>query len=319
MARPARIEFEGAFYHVINRGNRREEIFFDDKDRWKFYEILRDIERRYGIVIYVFVLMSNHYHILIETPFANLSRAIQRLNGEYALYFSRRHKRPGHIFQGRYKAMLVEKEAYLLELSRYIHLNPLRAGIVKSPEDYKWSSLPLYLNGKTKLPFKLQWEWILAIYGEKRGVAAKRYLEFIQGGINVKNPGESAKGGWILGNDRWVERIVEKFGDFSSKELSGVRPIRRRVEIDKMERIVCKEFKVRESDLRSITYNNMARMAIIYLAVNYCELTLKEAGQRYGGASYFAVGKTVSRFRERLTKDYELNKKVKQILSNVQM
>ncbi|WP_347273048.1 transposase [Candidatus Kuenenia sp.] len=120
MARPARIEFEGAFYHVMNRGNRREDIFPDTRDREKFYEIVGNIESRYGINVYVFVLMSNHYHILLETPHANLSRAIQRLNGDYALYFSRRHKQPGHLFQGRYKAMLVEKDVYLLELSRYI-------------------------------------------------------------------------------------------------------------------------------------------------------------------------------------------------------
>ncbi len=104
MARPARIEYKDAFYHVMNRGNYREDIFLDDKDRLEFYEILGDVENRYGISIYAFILMSNHYHILLETPFANLSRAIQRLNGDYALYFSRRHQKPGHIFQGRYNA-----------------------------------------------------------------------------------------------------------------------------------------------------------------------------------------------------------------------
>ncbi len=141
MARAARIEYEGAFYHVMNRGNRREDIFLDDRDRQKFHEIPGNIENRYGIIIYVFVLMSNHYHILLETPLANLSRAIQRLNADYALYFSRRHKRPGHIFQGRYKAMLVEKDAYLLEPGRYIHLNPFRVGITKASEKYRWSPL----------------------------------------------------------------------------------------------------------------------------------------------------------------------------------
>ena len=114
MARPARIEYEGAFYHVMNRGNRREAIFIDNHDRARFYEIIGNIESRYKIIIYSFVLMSNHYHLIIETPLGNLSRAIQRLNGDYALYFSRRHRKPGHLFQGRFKAMLVEKETYLL-------------------------------------------------------------------------------------------------------------------------------------------------------------------------------------------------------------
>lgn len=320
MARPARIEYEGAFYHVMNRGNRREEIFIDDNDRWRFYEILGNIEKRYGIIIYVFVLMSNHYHIMLETPFANLSRVIQRLNGDYALYFSRRHRRPGHVFQGRYRAMLVEKDAYLLELSRYIHLNPVRAGITKTPEEYKWSSLPIYYKGKPKLPFKLHWKWILSIFGERKSIATRRYLEFVYNGIGEKkNPGDEAIGGWILGSEKWVEGAIGRWEDFSSEELSGVKPIKRMISVAEMEKLVCREFQVRESDLKSATYNNRARMAIIYLTVNYCGLTLKEAGQRYEGTSYFAVGKAVSRFRDRLSEDHELNKKIKWILSNVQM
>lgn len=320
MARPARIEYEGAFYHVMNRGNYREDIFLDDKDRLRFYEILGDIESRYGIIIYVFILMSNHYHILLETPFANLSRAIQRLNGDYALYFSKRHQKPGHIFQGRYKAMLVEKDAYLLELSRYIHLNPVRAGIVKTLEEYEWSSLPIYLKGKSRLPFTLQWEWILSLYGNSRSIAARRYLEFINEGIRAeKNPMEEAKGGWILGNDQWVEKVIEKWGHFSSKELSGVKAIKTKIPIGEMERLVCREFNVIEDNLRKATYNNITRNAMMYLAVKYCGMTLKEAGQRYGGANYSAVGKAISRFKERLIHNHKLNKQIRQILSNVKM
>lgn len=320
MARPARIEYEGAFYHVINRGNYKEDIFLDDKDRLKFYEILGDVKNRYGIIIYVFVLMSNHYHLLLETPFANLSRAIQRLNGDYAFYFSRRHQKPGHIFQGRYKAILVEKDAYLLELSRYIHLNPVRAGIVKTPEEYEWSSLPIYVKGKSRLPFKLQCEWIVSLYGKRRGIAARKYLEFIYGGIKEeKNPIEDARGGWILGSNKWMEKVIEKWGDFSSRELSGVKEIKTKIPIDEMERLVCREFNAAEDDLRKATYNNRPRNAIMYLAVKYCGLTIKEAGQRYGGANYSAVGKAISRFKERLTDDRKLNKQIQQILSNVKM
>ena len=320
MARPARIEYEGAFYHVINSGNGREDIFLDDNDRQKFYVILRNIEDRYGIIIYVFVLMSNHYHILLETPFANLSRAMQRLNGDYALYFSRRHKRPGHLFQGRYKAMLIEKEAYLLELSRYIHLNPLRARMTKLPEDYKWSSLPVYLKGKSKLPFTLYWEWILSIFGKQRNAASRKYHEFVLEGIKEKmDPGEEAVGGWILGSKRWIEKVIDKWSDFSSKELSGIKPIKTRIPITDLEELVCNEFKVEEEDLKKTTYNNIARMAIIYLTVNYCDLTLKEVGQIYGGSDYSAVSRAASRFRDRLLKDHELHKKIKHIMSIVEM
>ncbi len=112
MARSARIQFEGAFYHVMNRGNERKNIFIDNQDRNKFYKILGAVEEKYGIMIYAFVLMNNHYHILLETPFSNLSRSIQKLNGDYVLYFNRRQNKPGHLFQGRFKAMLVDKEKF---------------------------------------------------------------------------------------------------------------------------------------------------------------------------------------------------------------
>ncbi len=320
MARPARVEYEGAFYHVMNRGNGSEKIFIDKKDRHKFYEILGSVEKKHGIVIYAFVLMSNHYHILLETQFANLSRAVQQLNGDFALYFTRRHKKPGHLFQGRFKAMLVEKEAYLLELSRYIHLNPFRAGMVKRPEKYKWSSLSAFFKGEIKLPFTLHGEWILSTFGKKRGIAVRRYVEFVREGMkNQENPGLEASGGWILGREKWVEKIIEKWVDFSSKELTGVKPLKVRIPVDKMERVVCGEFKVTEDDLSKNTYNNLARSAIIYLTVNCCGLKLKEAGERYGGINDSAVNKSITRFRNLLAKNNNLNLKLKKIISIVEM
>ncbi|MGR3302447.1 MAG: transposase [Candidatus Scalindua sp.] len=321
MARPARIEYEGAFYHVMNRGNRKEAIFIDNKDRAKFYEIIGNIEKRYKMIIYSFVLMSNHYHILIETPYGNLSRAIQRLNGDYALYFAKRHKKPGHLFQGRFKAMLVEKETYLFELSRYIHLNPVRAGMVKSPEKYKWSSLYEVLKkGKVELPFTLYWDWLLESFGKRKYTAARRYLEFVREGIeDTKNPGFEASGGWILGKETWVKKIIEKWIDFSSKEITGIKPLKPLIPVNKYEKLVCKEFEIRKEGLKKLTYNNIGRMAIIYLAFNYCGLTLREIGQKYGGISDSAVNKIVARFSTRLAKHKKLNNKIKKIVSSGEM
>ena len=287
MARPARIEYEGAFYHVMNRGNRREAIFIDNQDRIRFYEIIGSIESRYKIIIYSFVLMSNHYHLVIETPLGNLSMAIQRLNGDYALYFNRRHKSPGHLFQGRFKAMLVEKETYLLELSRYIHLNPFRARMVKSPEKYKWSSLYELLKiSSSKLPFALYTEWLLESFGKRKGTAARKYLEFVREGIkDMKNPGLEATGGWILGSETWANKIIKKWIDFSSKEITGIKSLRVRTPVSRYEQLVCKEFEISKQGLKKLTYNNITRMSIIYLAYNYCGLALRVIGQRYGGIS----------------------------------
>jgi putative transposase len=320
MSRPARIQYEGAFYHVMNRGNIRADIFVDDNDRKKFYEILGNIEERFGVHIYVFVLMKNHYHLLLETPLPNLSRAIQSLNGNYTLYFNNRHNRLCHLFQGRFKAMLVKKEHYLLELSRYIHLNPLRAGTVKTPKSYKWSSLPIYLGVEIGLPFTLQWQWILSIFGRRKTEAIRSYNEFLKEGIsNMKNPADEAVGGWILGRDSWVKRTVEKWIDNPSVELSGIKPLKSMIPIARMEKIICSEFNVKESELSNVSYNNLARIVIIYIAVNHSGFTIKAALERYGGSNYYAIAKSISRIKKRIKSDKKLRARVNHILSIAKM
>jgi REP element-mobilizing transposase RayT len=320
MARPARIQYEGAFYHVMNRGNMRAEIFVDHEDRNNFYEILGNIEQKYGINIYVFVLMNNHYHLLLETPFSNLSQAMQSLNSNYALYFNGRRNRPGHLFQGRFKAMLVEKEHYLLELSRYIYLNPVRAGLVKNPKRYKWCSLPIYLGDDIELPFTVHWQWILSMFGRNRAEATRLYYDFIMEGVSeIKNPGLEAKGGWILGRKKWVERVVRKWLDNPSEELSGIKPLKSRIPIGEVEKNVCREFSVKRSELSDVTYNNLSRLLITYIAVNYCGFTIKDALERYGGSNYYALAKAINRFNKRIEKDKELNERINRILSIVKM
>jgi REP element-mobilizing transposase RayT len=140
MARPIRIEYPGAVYHVTARGNARMAVFVDDADRMGFLEILEDVIKRFNWLCHSYCLMGNHYHLLLETIDGNLSAGMRHINGVYTQYFNRRHDRVGHVFQGRFKAILVEKERYLLELCRYVVLNPVRAGMVKLPEEYGWSS-----------------------------------------------------------------------------------------------------------------------------------------------------------------------------------
>jgi putative transposase len=140
MARPLRIEFPDAFYHVTARGNERRNIFRDDRDRQRLLGYLESAVLRYKAVVHVYCLMSNHYHLLLSTPAGNLSQIMRHINGGYTTYFNKRHDRAGHLLQGRYKAILVEADPYAGELSRYIHLNPVRAGIAGRPEEYPWSS-----------------------------------------------------------------------------------------------------------------------------------------------------------------------------------
>ena len=145
MARPLRIEYKGAFYHITARGNERKRIFFSKADYEKFKDYLGKAQDKYGYLLHCYMLMTNHYHMLIETPNPNMSKLMHYLNGSYTGYINRRRKRSGHLFQGRYKAILVDADSYFLELSRYIHLNPVRANIVSNPEDCPYSSYSTYI------------------------------------------------------------------------------------------------------------------------------------------------------------------------------
>ena len=225
MARPLRLEFAGALYHITSRGNRREDIYEDDADREAFLSVLERVCDTYNWVCHAYCLMSNHYHLLIETPDANLSRGMRQLNGVYTQAFNRAHGRVGHVFQGRYKAILVEKESYLLELSRYIVLNPVRAGMVRSARDWRWSSYRA-TAGQLKGLGCLNVEWVLAAFGKKRSVAVERYKKFVSEGKGQASPWTLLRNQVYLGGEQFVEKMQSLIdGD---KELSEVPSSQRR-------------------------------------------------------------------------------------------
>jgi REP element-mobilizing transposase RayT len=193
MARPLRIEFPGAIYHITSRGNARQPIFKDDKDREVFLEVLEGVVVRYKWLCHAYCLMDNHYHLLIETPEGNLSRGMRQLNGIYTQRFNRKHTMVGHVFQGRFKAILVDKENYLLELCRYVVLNPVRAGMVKTPGKYNWSSYGA-TAGTVKSPSFLTTDWILSQFGHRRRQAENVYKSFVQDGVKKSSPWENLRG-----------------------------------------------------------------------------------------------------------------------------
>jgi REP element-mobilizing transposase RayT len=202
MSRPLRIEFPGAVYHVTSRGDGREDIYLSDEDREIFFKVLSHVVDRFGWKCHAWCLMTNHYHLMIETPKGNLSKGMRQLNGVYTQRFNRSHSRVGHVFQGRYKAILIEKEAYLLELCRYIVRNPVAAGMVALVADWPWSSYRA-TAGLEKVPAFGCINWIL----EQFGGSAARYREYVDRTLKEEGSLKKAKGSHVLGSEAFRENV----------------------------------------------------------------------------------------------------------------
>jgi putative transposase len=204
MSRPLRLEFAGALYHITSRGNGKNRIYFQDDDFELFLQILADVCERYNWVVHAYCLMSNHYHLLVETPDANLSQGMRQLNGVFTQSTNRKHHRVGHLFQGRYKAILVDKDAYLLELCRYIVLNPVRANMVSSPEEWPWSSWHCML-GNVESPLWLSTDTLLVQFAKNRQDAIQSYIDFVKSGIG-KTVWDTLRHQIFLGDEAFVVR-----------------------------------------------------------------------------------------------------------------
>ena len=212
MARPLRIQYPGAFYHVTSRGNEQKEIFKSRRDREKFCEYLGSASSRYGAIIHSYCLMSNHYHLLLESPEGNLSQIMRHINGAHTTYFNVKRKRAGSLFQGRHKAILVEADEYALELSRYIHLNPVRAGMVERPEQHEWSSYNAFASRRQAndwLCCDLIWEMI----GGTGATACKNYRVFVERnlGRTYESPLTNVFASSLLGSPDFVSEISTRF------------------------------------------------------------------------------------------------------------
>lgn len=219
MARPLRIEFPGALYHVTARGNARQDIFLDDEDRRRFLGVLERIVSRSHLLLHAYCLMDNHFHLVVETPEANLSQAMRQLNGVYTQAFNRRHDRVGHVLQGRFKAIVVDRNSYLLELCRYVVLNPVRARSTRKPETYSWSSYRATAGLVAPPPF-LTVDWLLSQFGRQHAVAQRKYRTFVAEGMAQGSLWEHVQGQVLLGSERFVERLMPGLRDKRSmKEI----------------------------------------------------------------------------------------------------
>jgi putative transposase len=206
MARPLRIEYDGALYHVTSRGNERKAIFRDDTDSELFLTTLFRVTERFRWLCHAYCLMNNHYHLMIETPDGNLSKGMRQLNGVYTQAFNRRHHRVGHLFQGRFKGILVQKESHFLEVCRYVVLNPVRAKAVKHPREWAWSSYRA-TGGLTASPQCLTVEEILSHFGQRRGSAQEKYRSYVTEGVNGATIWENLEAQSLLGLEGFADAL----------------------------------------------------------------------------------------------------------------
>lgn len=278
MARKPRVEFAGAFYHVICRGNQRQTIFHSDVDRSHYLDRLEQYRERYGFTVYAYVLMTNHVHLLIETGKVPLSKIMQGLQFTYTRYYNREYGKVGHLFQGRYKAILCDRESYLLELVRYLHLNPARMRRRLDPWRYRWSSHGAYL-GKDS-PVKVETSVVLGELGKVVGRARRAYLRFMAEGRDMGHQENYYRtvDQRFLGDRRFVEEIDQRSGAEREIEVPGPR-----ASFSDLVRLLGREHGVSGQELVRAGRKRQwvrVRSMLVYLAREWARMSVRELGRR---------------------------------------
>ncbi|MDP8275777.1 MAG: transposase [Candidatus Euphemobacter frigidus] len=334
MVRPLRIEYPNAWYHVTGRGVARSPIFKDDKDRLRFLEALRESVEAFNVEVHCYVLMSNHFHFLLKTPETNLSRFMQRFNTAYSTYFNLRHHRAGHLYQGRFKGLLVEADEYLQELSRYIHLNPVRIKrYSKLPleerseilRDYRWSSLPGYIRLKSRDEF-MSYSIVLGYKGGDAKEGRRRYREYVLRGLKYKidNPKGDARANAILGSDSFIVWVKENFLSeirLSSRDFSNLKTIRMPMPIKEIAEAVAEEYGVMVSEItKKYSKHREARLMLLELCyrLNLRKRSTREMGTELGGISGEQVIQAHRLMQKRIKEDRVLWKRVEEVTSRLQ-
>jgi putative transposase len=312
MARPLRIVFPGAFYHVTSRGNEGRAVFKSRRDREKFAEYLESASERYQAIIHAYCLMDNHYHLLVETPLGNLPQIMHHINGAYTTYFNIKRKRAGHLFQGRYKAILVAIDEYAKALSRYIHLNPVRAKLVEIPEKYEWSSYKFYI-GKQKPPKWLYRDFILSYFGNNISNAQRGYQSFVKALTDVHNESlfKEVVSSTLLGSAEFIASIKDTHlaGREADKNVPALKELAEKANMAD----ICDEVESVAGEEQSL-----ARDIKLYLCRRYTAEKLKDIGKQFGmGES--GVSKAYRRILQKLPEDLNLRSKIEEIEKNLSL
>ena len=319
MSRPLRIEYPNAWYHILNRGRRKEIIFLDKKDYSRFIDLLKDTSEQWNLRIAAYCLMPNHYHLLVQTPDANISRCMRHINGVYTQRFNRYHECDGALFRGRYKSILVDADNYLLQLVRYIHYNPLKAGLTNRIDRYPWSSHRAYLSKAEK------WNWIykdfvFSMLSGSKSDRLKNYLQF----LSMREENDVSK---VLDRKKWPVMLGSK--DFVSKvkkiffleKIDDEVPQSRELAPDpyQIQKVVCEYYGIDKGELLSSRRGifNEPRNIAIYLTRRLRGDTLKQIGVYYQLNKYSSVSSIIERMNEAIAKDKKLRNRIGKLISTV--
>ena len=316
MSRPLRVEYPGAWYHVMNRGLNRRLIFYDSEDYTLFLETLGEACARFNVRLAAYCLMPNHYHALIHTPEGNLSRFMRHLNGVYTQRFNRRHQRDGPLFRGRFKGILVQENDYLLQVVKYIHHNPLKAGLVDTLKQFPWSSHRCYLKCRSSGgPQWLESEFILGHFAKRRVKAVSLYKEFMRQDLNPDVDAFYSRKYWggILGQPVFVEKIKRKILEsdlIQDREVKGTRSLRGKAQVDLINAKVCAHYKIKKEELFESDRGqaNIPRGMAVALAREFSGLTLAELADAYEAKTYQTIASVCFRFKRYVKKGKELSK-----------
>lgn len=310
MARPYRIQGENCVYHITSRGDGRKPIFHKDQDYLKFLEYLKKSKDKFKFYLYAYCLMPNHYHLFIETTLANLSRVMHYINTSYTVYHNVKYSKCGHLFQGRYKSILVEADSYFLELSRYIHLNPVRARIVSKPGDYKWSSYDEYMG---KAGFSMVDKEKLSRYLK---ISRQEYEKFTLDGIGLEgSPLDSVYAGFMLGSEKFIkDTIADLKIDIENKDFSHKKNIQSHDPKEIISSVEGYYHIERDTLRRSFNKPSLAKKVAIYLLKTLTAMSNKEIGDEFG-ISYSAVSKASGDVERLVGEDRKVAEDVRRMVS----
>lgn len=319
MTRPLRIEYSNAWYHVMNRGLRREDIFFTREDRISFLSLMNDIFEKYHVQTHAYCLMSNHYHLLLNTPLPNLNKAMRHLAGIYTQRFNRAHHRDGPLFRGRYKSKIVESEHYLTKLGRYIHLNPVAAKMVLLPEEYEWSSYQAYMR-KTAQPKWLFCRETLSYFGiEHNQSVLDFYREFIHEGVDDETQKlmTAKRGQPILGSEDFKTEMANMLQKSTPFEVPDQKPLIQILQpsLTTIQKIVQRYFNVDDTVIASPgrKSGNLARQTAIYLAAKHTGHSHQTIANFFGKTSRYGVARSCYLLNRELNSDSELANMIRAI------